>query len=84
MGNYNITSTPIGIGEYSIQKSNYGGTAELHINVKKTTNQAWCGEATLELDLFVGGGEEKHICFANLPCLPTARYAPVPVCATFC
>lgn len=52
MGNYNITSTPIGIGEYSIQKSNYGNTAELHINVKKTTNQPWCGEATLELDLF--------------------------------
>ena len=52
MGEYNITSTPIGIGEYSIREANYGNNAELFVNVKKTTNQPWCGAATLELDLF--------------------------------
>lgn len=52
VGSYNITSTPIGIGEYSIKKASYGDNAELCINVKKTTGQPWCGAATLEWDLF--------------------------------
>lgn len=56
IGDYNVTSTPIGIGEYSIE-SNYNYNAELSINVVKNTNTPWCGAVTVEWELFDVNGK---------------------------
>ncbi len=58
IGQYNITSEPIGIGEYTLEQSQvyrnslYTPVTLLALNVKKNTNAPWCGAITVEWELF--------------------------------
>lgn len=54
-GDYNITSLPIGIGEYTIGE--VSDKAEFSIEVLKNTNSPWCGAVTIEWDLFDSEGK---------------------------
>lgn len=49
---YDITSTPIGVGEYSIVKNAYSDTASVLLTVKKNTATPWCGAVTVVWELF--------------------------------
>ena len=52
LSDYNKTSVPIGVGEYSFEKDKYSDGMYFCLDVIKNSNSPWCGAITAEIEFF--------------------------------
>ena len=52
LNDYNKTSVPIGVGEYSFEKDKYSEGMYFCLDVSKNSNSPWCGAITAEIEFF--------------------------------